>query len=119
MTGQPTSTHRTPARQNVLGWSERQLQANVIDAAKHLGWSIYHTHDSRRSQPGFPDLVLWHPIQRRLILRELKTETGRMSPAQMTTIHGMQAAGADVAVWRPRDWAGQQIIDDLRGAPRA
>lgn len=41
--------------------SESVFQSKVINMAKSLGWEHYHTHDSRRSVAGFPDLVLVHP----------------------------------------------------------
>jgi hypothetical protein len=37
--------------------SEGAFQAKVIELATRLGWRLYHTYDSRRSQPGFPDLI--------------------------------------------------------------
>ena len=38
---------------------EARFQAQIITVARLHGWRlIYHTHDSRRSQPGFPDLVM-------------------------------------------------------------
>ena len=37
---------------------EREWQAQVVSAAQALGWTTYHTHDSRRSDKGWPDLVL-------------------------------------------------------------
>lgn len=60
--------------------TEAQLQAHAIQLATALGWTTYHTHDSRRSQPGFPDLVLARPPQ--LMFRELKTTRGRLTPEQ-------------------------------------
>ena len=37
---------------------ESDFQRAVIEMARLHGWLVYHTHDSRRSAPGFPDLVL-------------------------------------------------------------
>lgn len=37
---------------------EKVFQAQVLDLAHLSGWLCYHTHNSRRSAPGFPDLVL-------------------------------------------------------------
>jgi hypothetical protein len=53
--------------------TERELQALVVEAARQFGWMAYHTFDSRRSQPGFPDLVLIRGD--RLIAAELKVGT--------------------------------------------
>ena len=37
--------------------TEKQFQSHIVQYAKMRGWLVYHTHDSRRSEPGFPDLV--------------------------------------------------------------
>ena len=38
--------------------TEDQWQSAVIEYARLMGWLVYHTHDSRHSEKGFPDLVL-------------------------------------------------------------
>ncbi len=38
--------------------AEGDFQAGVVRLAELRGWLVYHTHDSRRSQPEFPDLTL-------------------------------------------------------------
>ena len=83
---------------------EKQLQDAIVAAAQRLGWLVYHTHDSRRSQPGFPDLVLVHPGRGRILYRELKTMTGKVTTDQQKWLDALAAAGADVGVWRPTDW---------------
>ena len=37
---------------------EGEFMQQVIDLALTLGWLVYHTHDSRHSPAGFPDLIL-------------------------------------------------------------
>lgn len=81
--------------------TERAFQAQVISMAKMLGWMVYHTHDSRRSEPGFPDLVL---VRERIIYAELKTDKGRQSPEQLIWLSKLNQAGAETYLWRPRDW---------------
>ncbi|MEV8180315.1 VRR-NUC domain-containing protein [Specibacter sp. NPDC078692] len=93
--------------------SEKVFQVHVERLARSLGWSIYHTHDSRRSQPGYPDLHLWHPGHGQLF-RELKTMKGKQSVEQLAVEKTLRAAGADVDVWRPSDLDGR-ILDELRG----
>jgi hypothetical protein len=93
--------------------TEADLQARVIRLAKITGWRYYHTHDSRRSVGGFPDLVLVHPRQRRILYRELKRRTGRVSPEQTAWIAALAAAGADVRVWRPMDLLDGTIAAEL------
>lgn len=85
--------------------TERQWQQQVIDLARLLQWSYYHTFDSRRSNPGFPDLVLWKD---RTIFAELKTNHGRLTAEQRRVAEALARAGAEVYVWRPRD------LDDVQ-----
>lgn len=56
--------------------TEAKMRDSILSAARELGWLAYATHDSRRSEPGFPDLVLVKPP--RVIFAELKTEKGRI-----------------------------------------
>lgn len=79
--------------------TEAELQKAILDAARQFGWLVYHTHDSRRSQAGFPDLVMVKGS--RIIFAELKAEKGRLSPAQLTWINALQNTYAEVYVWRP------------------
>jgi VRR-NUC domain-containing protein len=83
--------------------AERDFQTTVIAMARALGWRHYHTHDSRHSAAGFPDLVLWRPG--RVLFVELKTDAGRLTDAQRATIDSLRDAGARAHVWRPADWA--------------
>ena len=60
--------------------SEKEFQAVVLEAAKVNGWMAYHTYDSRKSQSGFPDLIL---IRGAVCLAlELKSDKGVPSAAQ-------------------------------------
>ncbi len=80
--------------------TEAQFQQQIIDLAHALGWRTYHTHDSRRSAPGFPDLVL---VRDRIVYLELKTETGKVSHDQADWIAALTAAGGTALVVRPSD----------------
>lgn len=83
--------------------------AQVVQFAKLSGWLVYHTHDSRRSPEGFPDLVLVRGP--RLVVAELKSETGVLSPAQKEWISALSRT-AETYVWRPSDWP--EIEETLR-----
>jgi hypothetical protein len=99
--------------------SEDQFQKAVLQLAQLNGYEIrYHNPDSRRSQAGFPDLVLASQTRARFLLRELKTDTGRVSGIQKFTIGVLEACGIDVAVWRPADLRSGAILADLRGGRR-
>ena len=78
--------------------TEKQFQAKVIDMAKIFKWTYYHTYSSKRSPAGFPDLVL---VRDRVLFRELKTDTGKLSPHQKLWGEKLTEGGADFAVWRP------------------
>ena len=88
--------------------TEKQFQTQIVMVAKANGWTVYHTYDSRRSEPGFPDLVL---VRDRVLFRELKTDAGRMSKAQEAWGQKLTEAGADFKVWRPKDTP--EIIKEL------
>ena len=79
---------------------EKQFQSQIVMVARANGWAVYHTYDSRRSEPGFPDLVL---VRDRVLFRELKTDAGRVSKAQKAWGEKLTEAGADFKIWRPRD----------------
>lgn len=91
--------------------TERDFQRWVVKIAKEVGWSVQHNADSRRSHPGWPDLVLWRG--RRALFRELKTDKGRLTEAQVSTLEGLTKAGLDVRVWRPKD--KELILRELSG----
>jgi VRR-NUC domain len=88
--------------------TERQFERAVVEYAELNHWLVYHTFDSRRSNPGFPDLVMTRAGA--LIFAELKTEKGRLSRAQKQWIGDLEAVAGwptdavEVFVWRPSTW---------------
>lgn len=83
---------------------ERQLQGQVLDLAALKGWFSYHTFDSRRSPPGFPDLVLVRGP--RMVAAELKSAGAKLTTAQQTWLNALAAvAGVETYAWWPDDWA--------------
>jgi len=95
---------RTPRTNDASGLvTEASWQATVTGAAEVFDWFVYHNPDSRRSNPGFPDLVLIRPP--RVMFLELKRQTGRLSPTQREVIAALeQCPGVEVHVARPSDW---------------
>lgn len=71
-----TRRRRAPAGE----LDEQQWQAQVVGLATFYGWRIYHTHDSRRSPAGFPDLVMVRGPE--LIFAELKGPRTRVTKEQ-------------------------------------
>ncbi len=82
--------------------SEKAFMANVRSFAEAHGWLVYHTHDSRRSESGFPDLTMAR--NGRLVFAELKTEKGTTTVGQQKWIACLLTANREVYVWRPSDW---------------
>lgn len=101
--------------QDLTGILEKDWQAQVRQLALLLGWRrAYHTYDSRRSDTGFPDLVL---VRDRVIFLELKRETGKVSDAQREWIRALANANAEVYVARPRHLDQLATILGPRGTP--
>lgn len=95
------------------GMSEKRLQANVVSLAKACGWSlVYHTHDSRRSEGGFPDLIMLRGD--RGLAVELKAEhdstKAERKVAQQVWLDGFERiAGFDAYLWRPSHWLSGDV----------
>ena len=105
-------------RQMARDMSETTLQNHILGEARDLGWSLrYHTYDSRKSAKGFPDLVLVHERQRRVIFSELKKETGRQSTEQEDWERGLLAVGQEFYLWRPTDWLNRTVTRILLRRP--
>lgn len=83
--------------------TEREWQNTVIELLEWNRWVVYHTHDSRRSQPGFPDVVALHPPSADKLVLELKTEKGKATPAQLQWLAWFDACGVEAQVARPSD----------------
>jgi hypothetical protein len=98
----------------ILAWSEQELQTHLIGVAESLGWMAYHTHDSRRSQAGYPDLHLIHPVRGISLFRELKSTKGRISPDQKKWAHALRLAGHDFAYWYPVDVVTGAALEQLQ-----
>ena len=94
--------------------TEKDFQQQIVDLARLLRWRVYHTHDSRPSAPGFPDLVLVKG--RQCIFAEVKTETGRITVEQKKWMDALaEVRGHSVIVWRPSCW--RDIEAALKGGP--
>jgi hypothetical protein len=97
------------------GWqvlaAERDLQETLRIAALRNGWMAYHTHDSRRSESGFPDLILIR--DGRMLVFELKAQKGRVSPQQRAWIAAFDLLPMTIAaVVRPEPKTEGEISFD-------
>jgi hypothetical protein len=84
----------------------------ILALCRSLRLYAYHTFDSRKCAPGFPDLVI---IGRRVLWRELKgwKPSSRPTRAQIDVLTGLRNAGQDAAIWRPVDWFSGRIHAEL------
>jgi hypothetical protein len=108
--------------------TEAQLQQATIDTATALGWLSYHTYDSRKSAPGFPDCAFVRAP--RLLLVEFKGAKEPLRIEQQAWALELElveqgcvsAMVNDVPLfayrlWRPEHWLSGEIEEELRGRP--
>lgn len=109
--------------------TETQLQDAVLELAGTLGWLGYHTHDSRRSAAGFPDLTLVRAP--RIVLAELKVGKNDRSLQQVVWGDALEHVEAAIAqpfefvgvplfayrLWRDTDWLSGVIERELTARP--
>lgn len=83
---------------------EAEWQQQVLDVARLGGWLAYHTHDSRHSERGWPDVALLRPP--RLVVAELKVGRRQVTPEQRVWLDELaRVPGVESYVWRPADLA--------------
>lgn len=93
--------------------SEKALDLQVRGLLNKLGlapFSFHPTDGVGGMRPGYPD---WTIIGSRVLWRELKSQKGRLTPAQKAVIEQLETVGADVAVWRPVDLYSGRIAGEL------
>jgi len=91
--------------------SEAEFQRQVIKVAIMYNWLVDHTPPMRSANgdiytgglTGKTDLVLFSLKGKGIIFAELKTETGRMSVAQIAFRDAVVRNGGEHYVWRPSD----------------
>lgn len=109
-----TAAHGRQAALDAM--TEKDFQTGVLKLARFHGFSLaYHTFDSRRSAPGFPDLILVNPRTGRILARELKRNRGKVTPDQKEWLDGLTACGMDAGVWRPNDLDDGRVLAELKG----
>ena len=93
--------------------TEAELLAEVTKRCDQLGLRYHHCRDSRHCEgdPGFPDLVIFGC--RKLLFRELKSEDGRSSRAQLSFLDVLRMNRLNIGIWRPEDWDSGRITREL------
>jgi hypothetical protein len=91
--------------------TENEWMDQVAVFAHLKGWRIAHFRASRTAQgwrtavaydgQGWPDCVF---VRERLVLAELKSETGKVTAEQTRWLAALETAGAESYLWRPSDW---------------
>lgn len=99
---------------SILNVPEKQFRQMVVDVARHFGWRVYFTWQSRHSPEGFPDLFMVRNGQALAV--ELKTGSRRPTQAQEEWLRDLaQVLGIRAYVWRPTSWAAIiRILSDGR-----
>jgi hypothetical protein len=92
---------------------EKAAQATMVDLATLLGWSVYHTFDSRSSASGFPDLVL---ARERLVFAEVKKVGQKPRPDQVEWLDALVLADCETYLWTIDDM--QEIAEVLQSSHR-
>lgn len=104
-----------------LELSEGEFAAQVCEAAELLGWQWLHIRPGRTAHGwrspisgplghGWPDLLLTRERDGRVVLAELKSNAGVVSPEQIRTLEYLRSVARrrpgtiTVAVWRPIDF---------------
>ncbi len=114
------SSTATRARDAVVKpMTEAALQRHVETAARQLGYMTYHTWNSMRSEPGFPDLICLR--DGRMIVVELKRDGKNPTTVQTAWLDAFaMVEAAEVYTFRPADWHDGTIEMVLRyGQPTA
>lgn len=89
-------------------------QNKILSLCRWYRLRTYHTYDSRRSDPGFPDLVIVG--KRGVVFAELKSSKGKVSLNQQAWWEDLNKAGAEAYIWRPEDWPQvQDVLKRLAG----
>ena len=109
--------------------TEAELQSAVIDVMHTFGWAVAHFRAGRTASgswrtpveadgAGFFDLIAIR--KGRLLLVEVKSARGRLSPQQVwwhQLAKAVEKVAPDVVktfVWRPEDWTSGAIEEELR-----
>lgn len=118
----PTPSPVTPTS-STPRMTEAQLQELVISLARCYHWRVAHFRAARTNKgyrtpvaadgAGFPDLLMLK--NGRLVVVELKSDTGKVARRQEEWLEAFYWADAEIATWRPADWINGEILRVLSG----
>ena len=94
------------------GMTEKQFEGQIKDLVKAFHCDkYYHTFLSKYSEKGFPDSTIIKGT--RLIFAELKSEKGKLSPAQTEWLELLKRCKTiEAYCWKPRQF--DEITEILR-----
>lgn len=89
---------------------ERDFMQSVISTARRYGWMVYHTFNSKRSEPGFPDCVFLGGG--RCVVAELKDMRRDPTDAQVKWLDEFNRAGIEAYLIRPdqESWFVDEVL---------
>lgn len=90
---------------------EKAFQSWVRQVFTANGWKFYHTHDSRRSDPDFPDCVAGRDGCQGVVA-ELKSWKGKPTEGQLWWLEFFRKMGFRTFLWRPADYG--RVIEVAR-----
>lgn len=90
---------------------EAAFGRDIEQACQLGGVAYYHTFTSLHSAPGWPDYVFCLK-DGRILFRELKSLTGKVTEHQAAWLRRLSDAGLDATVWRPSDWP-DRVLSEL------
>lgn len=96
---------------------EDDMKDQIIEVSKTLGYLVFHDNDPKRNVAGFPDL--WILGFGKLLVLELKTDTGTVTREQQKWIAQLKIAGIDVRVYRCAQWRTRDLAKELQDIKRA
>lgn len=91
-------------RAMIAGLPEKVFQAQILHEAKGWGWRAYHVTVAWRSEAGWLDLLMLRRC--RLVVAELKTVRGKLTPKQREWLMAWWESGRCEGpfVWDPLYW---------------
>ncbi len=91
--------------------TEKEFSQTVVELALRFGWKVYRTWNSQHSPAGYPDLTMVR--EDILLFAELKSEKGKVTPAQWDWLLTLAKSGkCEAHLWKPEHW--DEIVETLR-----